>query len=306
MARSLPTRSSMAWAWPSRRTSRSCSAAVSGRAARPVTSSARPRASPCSQRVQASRGCPARARATAKEGSGELPVVSAASSPFAPQPGLFVTRRGRGPGPQGVVVLALAVERPGQVVVAGGGEWVVLAQGLEADRQGAAVHRLGLGVLALGTEGPGQVVVAECGVGVVLAQGLELDRQGTAVHRLGLGVLPLGTEGRGQVVVAGGGFGVVLAQDVSTDREIFLEEERGLGVLAAGIELSRPGFRLPRLHVAILDLTGQSRRAAGRSRVPGGRRRSASGPCPGCVRAGRASPGLAGRPRRSGPRRGAG
>ena len=107
------------------------------------------------------------------------------------------------------------MEGPGQVVVAGGGVGVALAQGLEHDRQGAAVHRLGLGVLPLVTEGRGQVVVAGGGVGVVRAQGLEPDRQGTAVHRLGLGGLPLGTKGLGQVVVADGGAGVVRARALS-------------------------------------------------------------------------------------------
>src|SRR5271166_2890623 len=120
--------------------------------------------------------------------------------PFrAPQPGLFVTRRGRGPGPEGVVMLALTVERRGQAVVALGGVGVARAQGRELDRQGTAVHRLGLGGLPLVMEGQGQVVVAGGGVGVVRAQGRELDRQGTAVHRLGLGVLPLVMEGLGQV-----------------------------------------------------------------------------------------------------------
>ena len=105
---------------------------------------------------------------------------------------------------------------------------------------------------------------------MVLAQGLERDRQGAAVHRLGLGVLPLGTQVLGQVVVAGGGVGVVLAQDVSTDRESFLEQERGLGILAAGIELIRPSVRLPRLRVAILDLTGQAGEALVGLEVPAG------------------------------------
>ena len=206
----------------------------------------------------------------------------------------------------GLGVLPLVTEGLGQVVVAGGGVGVVLAQGLEPDRQGTAVHRLGLGVLPLGTEGLGQVVVAGGGVGVVLAQGLEPDRQGTAVHRLGLGVLPLGTEGRGQVVVAGGGVGVVLAQDVSTDREIFLEEERGLGVLAAGIELTRPGVRLPRLHVAILDLTGQAGEAVVGLEVPAGVAGLPVVLAQGACEEVELLPGRTRRPRRSGPRRGAG
>ena len=50
----------------------------------------------------------------------------------------------------GLGVLPLGSEGHGQVVVAGGGVGVVLAQGLEVDRQGTAVHRLGLGVLPLG------------------------------------------------------------------------------------------------------------------------------------------------------------
>ena len=63
---------------------------------------------------------------------------------------------------------------------------------------------------------------------------------------------------------------MVLAQDVSTDREGFLEQERGLGVLAAGIELIRPRVRLPRLHVAILDLTGQGGEPVVGLEVPAG------------------------------------
>jgi len=63
---------------------------------------------------------------------------------------------------------------------------------------------------------------------------------------------------------------VVLAQGVSTDPEGFLEQERGLGVLAAGIELIRPGVRLPRLRVAILDLTGQAGEALTGLEVPAG------------------------------------
>ena len=206
-------RSSRAWAWPSRPASRSCSSAVSGRAARPVTSSTRPAGQPLLPARPGVAGLPGAGQGQGEPGERRVACRQRRFEPFrAPQPGLFVTRRGRGPGPEGFVVLALTVERPGQVVVAGGGVGVVLAQGLEPDRQGPAEHRLGLGVLALGLEGHGQVVVAGGGVGVVLAQGLEPDRQGAAVHRLGLGVLALGLEGRGQVVVAGGGVGVVLAQ----------------------------------------------------------------------------------------------
>ena len=205
----------------------------------------------------------------AREGRGQVVVAGGGVGVVLAQ-GLAVDRQGAAVHRLGLGVLPLVIEGHGQVGVASGGVGVLLAQGLEPDRQGAAVHRLGLGVLALGTEGRGQVVVAVGGVGVALAQGLEADRQGAAVHRLGLGVLPLGSEGHGQVVVAGGGVGVVLAQDVSTDRESFLEQERGLGILAAGIELIRPRVRLPRLHVAILDLTGQAGEALVGLEVPAG------------------------------------
>ena len=157
------------------------------------------------------------------------------------QPGLFVTRRGRAPGPEAFVVLALTVERPGQTCVADGGVGVALAQGLEADRQDPAMHRLGLGVLPLGTEGHGQVVVAGGGVGVALAQGLEVDRQGPAVHRLGLGVFPLGIEGPGQVVVAGGGVGVVLAQGLELDRQGPAVQSPRPRHASPGLRESRPG-----------------------------------------------------------------
>ena len=59
-------------------------------------------------------------------------------------PGLFVTRRGRGP-PQGVVVLALTVEQVRRLGVAVGGVGVVLRPGPEPMiAEGMAVHCLGL------------------------------------------------------------------------------------------------------------------------------------------------------------------
>src|SRR5262249_7938407 len=109
-----------------------------------------------------------------RQGGGE-PQDGGIETLAARQPGLVVAGGGGLPDPQGLVMTALKVEGPGQVVVAGGGAGVVLPHSLERAGQGAAVHRLRLGVLPPVLEGEGQVVVVGGGAGVVLAQRLERD-----------------------------------------------------------------------------------------------------------------------------------
>ena len=166
---------------------------------------------------------------------------------------------GRCPGPSGSRGWAspywpCASRLPRQVVVAGGGVGVVLAQRLAADVQGLLEQGLGLGVPALRVQVVRQVVVAGGGVGVVLAQRLARC-PGPSGEGLGLAYglaarlapgccslavwggprpapsrmsracwnsgwasayLPCVQVGR-QVVVAGGGVGVVLAQRLAAD-----------------------------------------------------------------------------------------
>jgi hypothetical protein len=132
----------------------------------------------------------------------------------------------------GLGVLALLPVDGCQVVVAGGGVGMLLAQHLTLDGQRLATALFGLGVLALGVLNAGEVVVAGGGLGMLLSEDLTLDGQRLAIALFGLGVLPLVMLVECQVVVAGGGVGMLLSQHLAEDGQGLEQALFGLGVLA--------------------------------------------------------------------------